>query len=138
MNGTVQPTANDVFVDRFIANTHSPHDVYGFLMPLLRRPDFLQYYKVVYFGRAWYTTQNYVLPQSPGVAAQHPWIPLDFYLFNRDRQAQLGGVSATHVRTNVSLRTLILIAKGPDLCSPTPLTTYIDRMREKVDLIWPL
>jgi hypothetical protein len=82
MSGTVQlpaqPTANDVFVDGFIANTFSPQDVHGFLTHLLGRQDYLQHYNVVFHGRAWYITQNYVLPQSPGVPpAQHPWIPLD-------------------------------------------------------------
>jgi len=182
MNGSVQPpvqpTVNDIFVDGFIANTFSPQGVPAYLTHLLGRPDFLQFYNVVYHGRSWYITQNYVLPQSPGVAAQHPWIPLDFYvgatqgtvvpqqrwipdgevdvrrhieearlqlpilfvkndggigftlhdilqgidinLFDRDSQAQLGGVSTTHVRINVSLCTLILIAKVPELCSPTP------------------
>ena len=48
MNGTVQPSANDIFVDSFIANTFSLQDAHGFLMSLLGRPDFLPYYKVVH------------------------------------------------------------------------------------------
>ena len=82
MSGTVQHTTvtSDIFVDGFIANTFSPQDVHGFLTQLLRTPDYLQYYHVLYSGGAWYITQNapYVLPQSPGLPAQHPPIPLDF------------------------------------------------------------
>ena len=186
MNGVVQspaqPVANDIFVDGFLAHTFSPQDVQSFLPQLLRTPHFLQYYNVMYSGGAWQITQNapYVLPQSPGLPAQHPPIPLDFNvgategtvvpqrrwiptdevdvrrhieeaslqlpiffinrnggigftlhdilqgrdidLFNRDSQAPLGGVSTTHIRMNVSLCALILIAKDPDLCSLTPFS----------------
>jgi len=44
----------------------------------------------------------------------------DVDLFNRDSQAQLGGVATTQVRINVSLHAVISTAKGPDLCWPTP------------------
>jgi len=72
----VQPTVNDIFVDGFLGNTFSPQDVHGFLTQLLRTPDFLQYYNVVYSRGTWYITQN-LLPRSPGIPAQHPWMPLD-------------------------------------------------------------
>jgi hypothetical protein len=44
----------------------------------------------------------------------------DMDLLNRGSQAGLGGYFTTHVRINVSLCTVIPIAKSPDLCSPTP------------------
>ena len=51
----------------------------------------------------------------------------DTDLLNRDSQGQFGGYSTTHVRINVSLCTLIPIAKGPDLCSPTPSSYHSGR-----------
>lgn len=74
----IQPC--DVLVFGFIAYTFSPEDAHNFLALLLRRPDFLQHYRMSFSQGVWYIRQNspYFPPPPPGIPPQNLMLPLDY------------------------------------------------------------
>ena len=73
---------HEILVDGFLAHTFSPQDAHTFFTLLLRKPDFLEYYRVTYSRGVWHIMQNapssYVQQASLGLPTQNLPLPLDF------------------------------------------------------------
>jgi hypothetical protein len=76
------PQASDILVDGFISHTFSPQDAHIFFSLVLRTPDFLRLYRILYWKEAWYIMQNLHsdprLEPSLGFPKEDLPLPLDF------------------------------------------------------------